>query len=98
MNLTKYFNLKFLKENIKQAKGILIFFTSILPLVTIIYLIAKLSGGNYIYSFKELGILAYLLSFIVPVVIAFVFFGFIFKKKSVDFYLSQPINRITLEA
>lgn len=96
MNLTKYFNFKFLKENIKQAKGILIFFTSILPLVTIIYLIAKLSGGNYIYSFKELGILAYLLSFIVPVVIAFVFFGFIFKKKSVDFYLSQPINRKTI--
>ena len=25
MNLTKYFNFKFLKENIKQAKGILIF-------------------------------------------------------------------------
>lgn len=93
MNLMKYFNLKFLKENIKQAKGNIIFFTGILPLATIIYLIAKVSGNNFVYSFAELGIITFLLGFIVPIMIAYVFFGFMFKKKSVDFYLSQPINR-----
>lgn len=96
MNLTKYFNFKFLKENFKQAKGILIFFISVLPIITTIYLVFILLGGNYVIYFSELGLISYILAFIVPFVISFILFGFVFKKKSVDFYLSQPVNRKTI--
>ena len=96
MNSTKYFNFKFLKENFKQAKGLLIFFTSVLPLITIIYFIMKLTGRNYVFSFTEFSLITYLLAFIIPFILAFVLFGFVFKKKSVDFYLAQPVNRKTI--
>ena len=96
MNSTKYFNFKFLKENFKQAKGLLIFFTSVLPLITIIYFIMKLMGRNYVFSFTEFSLITYLLAFIIPFILAFVLFGFVFKKKSVDFYLAQPVNRKTI--
>ncbi len=96
MNLTKYFNFKFLKENFKQAKGILIFFISVLPIITTIYLVFILLGGNYVIYFSELSLISYILALIVPFVISFILFGFVFKKKSVDFYLSQPVNRKTI--
>ena len=96
MNLMKYFNFKFMKENFKQAKGMLIFFASLLPLITIISLIVLIMGDNTFQSFSEFGLVTYILAFIIPTILAFVLYGFVFKKKSVDFYLSKPINRKTI--
>ena len=92
----KYFNFKFMKENFKQAKGMLIFFASLLPLITIISLIVLIMGNNNFQSFSGFGLITYLLAFIIPTILAFVLYGFVFKKKSVDFYLSKPINRKTI--
>lgn len=92
----KYFNFKFMKENFKQAKGMLIFFASLLPLITVISLIVLIMGDNTFQSFSEFGLVTYILAFIIPTILAFVLYGFVFKKKSVDFYLSKPINRKTI--
>ena len=92
----KYFNFKFMKENFKQAKGMIIFFASLLPLITIISLIVLIMGDNTFQSFSEFGLVTYILAFIIPTILAFVLYGFVFKKKSVDFYLSKPINRKTI--
>lgn len=89
----KYFNYKFLKENLKQGKGIILFFLMILPFANIVSLFIHNLNHKYIISFANLSLLTYIGMFIIPLVIAYVLFGFIFKKKSVDFYLSQPINR-----
>ncbi len=89
----KYFNYKFLKENLKQGKGILLFFLILLPFSNIVYLFISNLNKKYIISFSHLSLLTYLGMIIIPLVIAYVLFGFIFKKKNVDFYLSQPINR-----
>ncbi len=96
MNSMKFFNFKFFKENCKQAKGLIIFFLGLLPLITIIVLIQQLMSQNYVQNFQNYGLATYFLSFLIPVALALALFGFVFKKKSVDFYLAQPLNRKTI--
>lgn len=93
MNLTNLFNIKFLKENLKKSKGLLIFGLGILPLMNILYLISNLNPEKTILNFRQLNLLNYLAMIIIPIFLAYILFSFLFKKKSVDFYLSKPISR-----
>lgn len=97
MNLTKYFNFKFLKEHIKSRAGLIFGMLALLPIFTILYfVILLLNHRTGIILFSSLGKVTLIGAFLIPVVLAFALFGFVLKKKSVDFYLSQPIDRKTI--
>lgn len=97
MNLTKCFNYKFFKENFKKSKSILIFSLGIVPLLNFIFLlILALNSSKSVIIFSELSMITMLGSLVVPTVLAFSFFTFLFKQNSVDFYMSKPIKKSTM--
>lgn len=96
MNLTKFFNLKFLEENIKKSNGVLLFLLFIIPVFNIVYCFAKLKQSHYVVDFMQFNIINYIGALILPIVIAYSLNKYLFKQNSVDFYLSKPINRCKL--
>lgn len=98
MNLTKLFNFKYFKENLKKSKGIVALLLIIVPIFTTLCTVLIVNSGNEIHipSKEELMIVNIMGMYIIPVVLSFVLFGFVFKKKSVDFINSQPLNRKTI--
>lgn len=94
MNLNKLFNFNFFKENIRKSKGLLAFLLSIVPIINIIIFIAVLSSGNNtLVDFNSLSIVTYIGVYIIPIALAISLFGFVFKKRSVDFVMSKPLSR-----
>lgn len=94
MNLKAFFNKNYFKENIRKSKGLLAFFFGVVPLINILIFIVVLSSGNStLVDFNSISIVTYLGLFFIPIVLSISLFGFIFKKKSVDFVMSKPINR-----
>ena len=96
MNLTKFFNLKFLKENIKKSNGVLLFLLFIIPVFNIVFMFANLKQNNYVVDFIQFNIINYIGALILPIIIAYSLNKYLFKQNSVDFYLSKPINRCKL--
>ncbi len=97
MNLTKLFNFKFLKQNLKKSKGLLVLFLSLVPAFT--FLVIMLSGNEIVQEpidQIELSVINILGLFIVPIVLSISLFGYAFKRKSIDFINSMPINRKTI--
>ena len=94
MNLKAFFNMNFFKENIKKSKGLLAFLLGIIPIINIIILIILLRGNEGILvDFNTLSFITYAGIIFVPLSLSITLFSFIFKKKSVDFVMSKPINR-----
>lgn len=93
MNLINWFNFNYFKENIKKSKSFLIFFLGIIPIINILMLILNSNKEVYIPSLETLSIFNYPLCYIIPVIISICLFGYVFKKKSVDFVNSMPISR-----
>ena len=96
MNLTKFFNLKFLEENIKKSNGVLLFLLFIIPVFNIVFMFSKLKQSYYVVDFIQFNIINYIGALILPIIIAYSLNKYLFKQNSVDFYLSKPINRCKL--
>lgn len=99
MNLTKLFNFKYFKENVKKSKGIIALLLIIIPIFTTLFTVLVLNGEDLLISVpdkSEIAFVNFLGMYIIPVVLSFVLFGYVYKKKSVDFINSQPINRKTI--
>lgn len=98
MNLTKLFNFKYFKENLKKSKGIVALLLILVPIFTTLFTVLVVNNGNEIHipSKTELMIINIMGMYVIPVLLSFVLFGYVFKKKSVDFINSQPINRKTI--
>lgn len=98
MNLTKLFNFKYFKENLKKSKGIVALLLIIVPIFTTLFTVLVLNGESNINtpSKTELIIINILGMYVIPILMSLVLFGYVFKKKSVDFINSQPINRKTI--
>ncbi len=98
MNLTKSFNFKFFKQNVKKSRGGIILSIIILPLILSIMMF--LTGTNYhnveIISSDSYGVINLVLMYIIPFVYSVYLFGYVFKKPSTDFLNSLPINRKTV--
>lgn len=95
MNLTKLFNFKYLKENFKKSKGLICLIILIVPVLTLLLTSLSLNNENYInvvYK-EELMIIDLIGMYIIPIMISLILFGYVYKKNSVDFINSQPINR-----
>ncbi len=94
MNLNKLFNFKYLKQNLKKSRGQLVLFLSIVPIFTFLVLLLSLKNttGN-ILKMDEISIINILGMYVIPIILSINLFGYVFKRKSVDFINSMPINR-----
>ena len=95
MNLTKYFNFNYLKENIKKSKGVLLLLILVVPFFTILTLALMYNNKNNIelLNMKNIIFVNLIGMYIIPIGISFSLFGYVYKKSSVDFINSMPINR-----
>ncbi len=93
MHLTKLFNFKYLMENIKKSKRAIFLFLLIVPIFTTLMLILS---GETVYSFNGLGGINIFFMYIIPFLLSFSLFGYVYKKNSVDFVSSLPLSRKTI--
>lgn len=94
MNLTSLFNFNYLKENIKKSKAIILLCMFLLPTISGIILLVKCScGSNFMPSIYEVSGPVLLGMYLVPVILSITLFNFIYKRGSIDFTLSMPINK-----
>lgn len=98
MSLTKLFNKNYLLENMKKSKGALILFSTLVPILSGIVLIANSSNNANSYrtgilSGTDVSIINILGMYVIPVILSIILFGYVYRKTSVDFINSMPINR-----
>lgn len=94
MNLLKLFNFKYFMQNIKKSKMAIILFLSIVPIFTALTIITL--GAERILEFYELGLANIICMYITPFILSITLFGYVYKKKSIDFIGSMPISRKTI--
>lgn len=92
MSLAKLFNFKYFIQNIKKSKMAIILFLSIVPIFTALTIITT-SSYSAMLEFYELGLANIIFMYITPFVLSFSLFGYVYKKKSIDFIGSMPISR-----
>lgn len=96
MNLTKLFNKNYLIQNLKKSRTLLLLTLFIVPVLN--FLILLNVNSNYITTniMHVANIVNTVGMYIIPVAISYILFGYVFKRKSVDFIGSMPINRKTI--
>ena len=94
MNLTSWFNFKFLKENFKKSRAIILLCIFLLPILTFITNLIKISdSSDFIPNIYHLSYLFIIGLYIIPIVLSITLFSFVFKRKSCDFVMSFPITK-----
>lgn len=94
MNLTSWFNFKFLKENFKKSRAIILLCIFLLPILTFITNLIKISdSSDFIPNIYHLSYLFIVGLYIIPIVLSIILFSFVFKRKSCDFVMSFPITK-----
>ena len=94
MNLTSWFNFKFLKENFKKSRAIILLCIFLLPILTFITNLIKISdSSDFIPNIYHLSYLFIVGLYIIPIVLSITLFSFVFKRKSCDFVMSFPITK-----
>ena len=89
-----WFNINFIKQNLKTAKTIILLILTGFPLLNILISISKTTDGLWTYeNFTETIILNYIGLFIIPFLLSVTFFGFVFQKEKVDLIASMPISK-----
>lgn len=97
MSSTKFFNFPYLKQNLKKSRVTLTFLFLIIPVLTFISLLITGSKDFVtVLGFYDISAITVFGMYILPVVISIILFSFVFKKKSVDFMGSMPIDRKTI--
>lgn len=94
MNLIKLFNIKYFFQNLKKSKTLLSLTILIVPILTLLILIninnMDINLTDMMYGCNTINLLG---MYVIPICISFILFGYVFKRKSVDFIGSMPINR-----
>ena len=93
MHLKKWFNFKYLYQNFKKSKSLLLFLLCIIPFINLWMVGINLLNLNYILDFGDLSNTTSIIAFIFPVILAFILYGFVFRRNEVDFVISKPITR-----
>ena len=84
-------------QNIKKSKAILAFFLGMVPILSILACLTLFTNNNYdAVSLESISIIHYIGIYVIPIVLSICLFGFVYKKKSVDFMNSMPISRKSL--
>ena len=94
MSLTSLFKFNYLKENIKKSKAIILLCILLLPVLNGIVLLMKCSTDTkFMPNIYEISGFVLFGMYIIPVILSLTLFGFVYKKGSIDFTLSMPINK-----
>ena len=98
MNLIKLFNKEYLKENIKKSRGFIILFLVLVPLFTALFTVLSIHDEIRVTVVDKLDIMWINIigMYVIPLVLSFCLFGYVYKRNSVDFINSMPINRKTI--
>lgn len=98
MNLIKSFNIKYLKENIKKSKGLIMLLLIVVPLLTTLSTVLFVNGENRINLATEssINIVNMLGMYVIPIGLSFALFGYVYRKNSVDLINSMPLNKQTI--
>ncbi len=95
----KYFNKNFLIQNFKKSKSALLLFIAIIPVLNVVSLLimgSSYKSSGFVPNLETISSVSSFGLFILPFVLSISLFGFIFKKKSVDFVNSMPVSRKTI--
>ena len=94
MNLTNLFNFKFLKENMKKSKAIMLLCVFLIPVISVISFLMRFVNSSYVTpDIFELSTLSIVGLYIVPIILSITLFSFVYKRKSSDFVMSFPVTR-----
>lgn len=95
MSLMKLFNLNYFCQNIKKSAPTLALFLGIFPFlnVVIFLLFVNANERGMVATLDNLSLLLLVGMYIIPVVLATVFYNFMFQRKSIDFIGSMPISK-----
>lgn len=94
MNLMKYFNRNYMVQNIKKSKSVLAFFLGIIPIINLLAFIILITNVDYkIVNLETISIVHFFGIYFIPIILSVCLFGFVYKKKSVDFIGSMPISK-----
>lgn len=98
MSLIKLFNPSYLKENIKKSRGFILLFLILVPLFTALVTILEVNGNASVNIAEKVEIAWVNLigMYLIPFILSFTLFGYVYKKNSVDFINSMPLNRKTI--
>ena len=97
MSITKFFNRKYAIQNIKKSKAILGLLFIIVPIITLFVMhFYDVESVSTPFDFSMLFIVNYLGMYIIPFVVSVCLMGFSYKKTSVDFVCSMPLNKKTI--
>ena len=98
MNLTKLFNKNYFIQNILKSKAVIALIIGIIPILNSIFLMTIFSDSQtpIVADMKEISILNIIGMYFIPIILSLSLFGYVFKKKSVDFINSMPLTRKTI--
>lgn len=99
MNLTKLFNKNYLKENIKKSRGFIALFLILVPVFSALVIILGYSNDYTKIEVLNKGEICWVNligMYIIPFVLSFSLFGYVYKRNSVDFINSMPLDRKTI--
>lgn len=96
MNLMKYFNINYLKENFKKSKAFIIFMLVLFPILNAVSVFMTGGYNINILDLESISGLTLFLLYLLPILLSFSLFGYVFKRKSIDFIGSMPISRKTI--
>ena len=97
MSLIKWFNGKYLLQNLKKSKGLLTLLVLIIPIITTL-IIVSINASIFEVVVDEITLsYANLIGmYIIPFIISVIVGGYVYKRNSVDFINSMPMNRKTI--
>lgn len=98
MNLIKSFNINYLKQNIKKSKGLLGIFLILVPLANFLLIFLNSITIDEVVTLETETFMIFNIigMYIVPIVITVALFGYVYKKNSVDFVNSMPLDKKTI--
>jgi len=92
----KYFNFKYLKENLKKSKVFVIFMLILFPILNTVMIFMSNYNNVNIYNLDMISGITIFLLYLLPILLSFILFGYVFKKKSIDFIGSMPLSKKTI--
>ena len=95
MSLTKLFNKNYFVQNILKSKAVIALVIGIVPILNAIFILTMTADTltPILADIRDISILNILGMYVLPLVLSLCLFGYVFKKKSVDFINSMPLTR-----
>ena len=78
-------------QNVKKSKMAILLFLSVVPIFTALTIITI--GKETMLKFPEVGLANIIFMYITPFLLSVSLFGYVYKKRSIDFIGSMPISR-----